>query len=306
MRKFHDSVVNKRSHKTNKIVVENKIIAMAGYSGMIGQSVTRLLENCEILPVTRKDFTLNDQAFIEKYSSADVVMNFAGENIIRRWTKTNKGKIMQSRVTTTEKMAMLARKEKVPVKLFISASAIGIYDTAGIHSEDKWKRGTGFMADLVEKWEEMALSAVSNHTRVCIMRLGIVLSEDGGVIRKLKNLFKWRLGAVIGNGQQHFSFIHIEDLKGIITEMISEEKYSGIYNIVAPRVYTNREFTRCLASALNRQAWLRIPEFLLRIIFGKGASVLTRGQAVIPHRLIQSGYKYYFPDLESSLKDLVN
>jgi uncharacterized protein (TIGR01777 family) len=138
------------------------------------------------------------------------------------------------------------------------------------------------------------------------LRLGIVLSDEGGLIGKLKNIFRWGLGAVLGNGHQYFSFIHIDDLTGIVAEMIKDQKYNGIYNIVAPRVYTNSEFTHCFAKALNRRAWMKIPAFALRMVFGKGASALIEGQAVIPHRLIQSNYKYAFPDLASALDDLVD
>ena len=146
----------------------------------------------------------------------------------------------------------------------------------------------------------------SNKTRVCLLRIGIVLSVKSGLINTLKKSFQNGLGIIIGDGSQHFSFIHINDLTGIVMYMIENKEEKGVYNVVAHYWSTNLDFTLIFAEALNRKIRLRIPEFVFTLIFGEVAAVVTGGRAVYPRRVLESGYIYKYPTLEAAIADIVN
>jgi uncharacterized protein (TIGR01777 family) len=287
-------------------VVKKKIVAMAGSSGLIGNAIMKALEGYEVRPITRNDFKLNDNEFIRKFEIADILMNFAGESIIMRWNSKNKKKILESRIGTTRKIGLITERGLKKQRLYLTASAIGIYGRDRIHDENSSDMADGFMAEVVRQWENEANRIRSKMTRVCILRLGVVLSERGGLIKRLKMFFKTGLGAVMGDGSQYFSFIHIDDLTGIVKHLIKNTHSKGIYNIVAPESKTNTDFSHIFARALNRKIRLRIPERLLRIILGEASAVLTEGQSVYPRRIIDSGYNFRYPSLEDTLKDIVN
>jgi uncharacterized protein (TIGR01777 family) len=189
--------------------------------------------------------------------------------------------------------------------MYLSASAIGIYDDKGIHTEDSTDWGKGFMAEVVKKWETEALKLESPKTTVCLLRTGVVLSSSGGMVAKLLPVFRVGLGARIGSGHQYFSWIHIKDLADAIDFIIRNNK-SGIYNMTAPEYSTNREFTKLLAGVLQKPAPFVLPKILFRLLYGRGAAVVTGGQAVIPSRLVKEGFLFNYQYLDKAIVDIVN
>lgn len=285
--------------------MKKKTIAIAGASGLIGTYLSDYLQEYEIVKIERPDFQMDNEKFAEKFREADIIINLSGSKVIRRWTKKNRKEILDSRILTTQKLGCLSDKVPVKKRMFLSASAIGIYDDKEIHTEDSTDWGKGFMSEVVKKWETAARKLESPETTVCLMRTGVVLSPSGGMVAKLLPVFRVGLGGRIGSGHQSFSWIHIKDLAGAI-DFIIRNKKSGIYNMTAPEYSTNREFTKLLAGVLQKPAPFVLPKVLFRLLYGRGAAIVTGGQAVIPSRLVKEGFLFNYQYLDKAIEDIVN
>jgi uncharacterized protein len=284
-----------------------KIVA-SGITGFVGGHLRKeFVEKREwnVEPLLPPDFALPDDLFLKKMEGADIVLNLAGAPISARWTKEYKIILRSSRIDTTRKIVeAIARLEKKP-RLFISTSAVGRYMDKGTHTEEQCSYASDFLGRLAEAWEEEALKAADTGVRTVIFRFGIVLGPDGGILANMLPPFRLGLGGVIGNGKQHFSWIHINDLTAGYIEAIDNSALSGIYNLCAPNPTTNEGLTKALGKALHRPTIFRIPMFALRLKFGEGAAAVSSGQSVLPKRLLDAGFKFSFPTIEEAITDIV-
>jgi uncharacterized protein (TIGR01777 family) len=286
---------------------KGQIIALSGASGFVGSNLSRELEGkgYKIIPLGRKEFSLSNQELADILKPVDSIINLAGAPVINRWTEEYKKTMYDSRVSLTRKLvdscALLDKKPGV----VLSASAVGCYSSAGIHTEEDHVLADDFLGKLTKEWEHEAFRANDLGIRTAVFRFGVVLGKGGGALAKMLTPFKLGLGGVIGSGQQAFSWIHIRDLIRIFGNALSDPGYEGIYNLTAPNPTTNKGLTKALGKALSRPTFLSVPEFVLRMQFGEGAQVLTSGQHVIPERLLASGFDFEFPDIEESLADCV-
>jgi uncharacterized protein (TIGR01777 family) len=285
--------------------MKRKTVAIAGASGMIGTYLSTYLQRHEIIRIFRQDLSLENREFIKKYGRADVLINMIGAPISRRWTKQYKQEILASRINSTRKLGSIIKHDPTRNRLYVSASAIGIYNDMEVHTEKSEKYGTGFITEVVQAWENEVYKLGSEETKICILRTGVVLSDAGGMLARLIPVFRLGIGARIGTGNQYLSWIHIEDLARAV-DFIIEHDCNGIYNLTAPGYCTNREFTALLAGRLKMPAVLAIPKFVFKIIYGQGAEVVTGGQAVVPQRLINEGFRFRYPEVEKALEDIVN
>jgi uncharacterized protein (TIGR01777 family) len=250
--------------------------------------------------MTRDSFNLPIEEFVaKKIEGVDAVINLAGAPIIKRWTKAWKEEIRNSRILPTRMIAEAISQAAVKPKVLVSASGVGIYDSINTHTEESLNFDTGFLAQVCREWEAEAMK-VKDPVRVAVLRQGVVLG-DGGMLDKVSFLFSVGLGGTIGNGRQPFSFIHIDDLIAIILAIIENEKMSGIYNAVAPWSTDNRHFTEVLAKVFMQLAFLRVPVFALKLLYGEGASVLCEGQNVVPERLLKENFPFKYPTIEKAL-----
>jgi uncharacterized protein len=192
-------------------------------------------------------------------------------------------------------------------RLFISASAIGIYPDISdqIFDEQNSEKGSGFLASVVEQWENETSDLVNGNIRLIIARIGVVLGKDGGLIKKTLPLFKLGLGGKIASGNQSLSFIHINDIVKAINFFIQNQETSGIYNLVAPNISTNKQFTQIMGHLLNRPTFLTVPAFALKLIYGEAAKIMINGEKVAPSHLIKDGFSFEFPTIGSALKDIL-
>jgi hypothetical protein len=243
----------------------------------------------------------------ESVSGFDAVIHLAGESIFGRWTAAKKRKILDSRVNGTLNLAQaLARADEKP-KVFVCGSAIGYYGNRGDEalSEDS-AAGTGFLAEVAEKWEEATTPAVQADIRTAHLRTGIVLSAKGGALGAMLVPFKLGLGGRTGDGQQWMSWIDIQDMVGAIHHILKNDLIQGPVNMVAPKPVRNAEFAATLASVLSRPAILPMPAFAARAVFGEmGQELLLNGQKVEPGKLIASGYPFRYRELRGSLEGLL-
>lgn len=280
-------------------------ILISGSTGLIGGRLKRAFRDAgfEVSAVGRSDFLSEAEALAEKVSGADVVIHLAGAPIIGRWTKKYKNEILSSRVETTRKLVHAVNGAAVKPRLFISASAVGIYPGDGIYDETATVSGDDFLAEVCRRWEAEA-SALTPETGLAIFRFGAVLSKEGGALKKMLLPFRLGLGGPVAGGKQGFSWIHTDDLAEAFLFVI-KHKLTGIFNLTAPQITDNVTFTRALGKALHRPAFFPIPAFGLKMVYGEGASVLTSGQKVLPARLQKEDFVFRFPNLELALGDLL-
>lgn len=286
----------------------NRVIAMSGASGFVGtQLKTALLEDgWEIISLSREDVTGSAEALAAKINGAHAIINLAGAPIVKRWTADYKKILHSSRIGVTRKLIEACEAMSVRPALFISTSAIGFYTDHGQHTENDFSRGNTFLAELTHQWEEEAMRAEKLGIRTAIFRLGVVLGKNGGALSKMILPFKLGLGGVIGDGSQHFSWIHIHDLVNAYKTVLEDSSFAGIFNLTAPQPTTNAGLTKALGKALHRPTLLPVPRFVLSLNFGEGATILTGGQRVLPARLLEKGFNFDFSTIEEAVVDCVS
>lgn len=281
-----------------------KTVAITGSSGFVGMNLVKMFESMKYKVIRIPQSALKEKDEIVKIiSQSDIVINLAGANILARWSEKYKKLLYSSRIETTKTIVDAIKRSETKPKLFISTSAVGIYDHTHTHSEDSSNFAKDFLAHICNDWENEALKAKDLGVRTAIFRFGIVLGE-GGALSKMLLPFSFGLGGMIGSGRQPFPFIHIEDLKSSYLHIINNEKLDGVFNLVAPHIITNKEFTKTLSAVLHRPAFFHIPELAVKILFGDGAKVLTSGQKVVPKRLLEGGFRFRFENIEKTLHDL--
>jgi uncharacterized protein (TIGR01777 family) len=241
-------------------------------------------------------------------SGFDAVIHLAGESIVGRWTDAKKRRILESRQQGTGHLAEAIAKSSQPPRVFISASAIGFYGNRGdeILREDS-PSGEGFAAEICRQWEAAAQPAAQAGIRTAQMRIGVVISADGGALPEMLTPFRLGLGGKLGNGRQWWAWVSARDVVGAILHVLNHESLSGPVNTVAPNPVTNAEFTRILASVLHRPAIFPMPAFVVRRIFGEmGEELFLGSQRVEPAKLAASSYQFQHPDLENALRDILS
>lgn len=283
-------------------------IAISGSSGFIGQELCKSLEkqNHTIIRIPHNIIYQQSEELKGILSSADIVINLAGASIQKRWTRKYRVEIYRSRVHTTRTIVKTIASLLNRPKKIISVSAIGIYDSEAVHDEYSRNLSLDFLGQVAKNWEEATLYARNLGLEVYIFRLGIVLGNTGGMMKKLYPLFNMGLGAVISSGKQPMSFIHIADLINLFHYAIESKLPDKIYNAVAPYYTTNQEFSQIFAKLLKRPLFFKIPKQILHFIYGKGATFLYTGQAVKPTALIEQNFPFQYSDIKSSLEDLIN
>lgn len=281
-------------------------IAVSGATGFIGTHLRRVLaaHGHATVPLGRTDFATTAASLAQKLRGCDAIVNLAGAPIAARWTAAYKKILSASRIATTRMLVeALAHLDPAP-QVLISASGTGIYRSHGNHTEEDTDYADDFLGRLAQDWEGEALKAESSGVRTVVFRFGVVLGRNGGALQRILPLFRFGLGGRLGSGRQPFSWVHIADLTAAIIRAVVDPGMRGIYNLTAPQPTTNAALTRTLASVLRRPAWLPVPAFALKLLFGEAASVLLGGQRVLPKRLLDSGFQFSFPDLQQALADL--
>lgn len=241
-------------------------------------------------------------------TNAQALIHLAGENIAEgRWTQERKQKLRDSRIKVTQNLCNTLLKSNAPLKVAIMASAIGYYGNRGseILTEES-SPGTGFLADLTKEWEEANKIISDNGIRLINLRIGIVLSPNGGALSKMMLPFQLGLGGQLGDGKHYMSWVALDDVVNIILFLLKNPEISGNINVTAPTPVTNAEFTKAFAKVLYRPSFFTVPAFAARIAFGELADeALFSSCKAIPARLQASGYKFLYPNLLPALEHLL-
>lgn len=240
------------------------------------------------------------------FNDIDVIINLAGEPIVnKRWSDRQKKIICQSRWEITRKLVEKIKASSTPPHTFISGSAVGIYGDQKSASFDESLEvdNDEFTHQVCSKWEEAALAAQSEKTRVCLLRTGIVLAKQGGALAKMLPAYQLGLGGPIGSGEQYFPWIHLQDMVKGILFLLKTPDAKGAYNFTAPNPVTNKEFSQTLARVLRRPHIFKTPAWLLKLGLGESAKLLLDSQRALPTRLQQQGFHFCYPKLEHALKE---
>lgn len=301
-------------------------VFITGGTGFIGRSLVRLLvqRRHSALVLTRhphaqlssgKDVTfivgnpVKPGSWQNNLKECDAVFNLAGSSIFQRWTKANKKDILDSRILTTRNIVEALREREQKEAHLLNASAIGYYGYHGDETLDEGggeSAGTDFLASVAAEWEAEAQKAEEHGVRVVLCRFGIVMGRNGGALPKLFLLFKWGLGSPLGSGKQWFSWVHEQDLSNILCHLLENKNVRGPVNCTAPHPVRNRDMTKILASVLKRPAFLPpVPGLMLRLVLGKFAENLIKGQRVIPAKLEHQGFSFLFPEIQQAFNDLL-
>lgn len=293
--------------------------AVSGASGLIGTSLLSRLTSAghQVLRLVRSRDTAADsvnwdpiQGTIasDRLKDIDAVVHLAGDNIAKgRWTATKKARIRDSRVKGTQFLCRtLAALEPRPSTL-IAASAIGFYGSRNdLICDEQTTTGDDFLAEVCQTWEAVTESASAAGIRVVNLRIGIVLSPDGGALTPMLFPFKLGVGGRVGSGKQYWSWISLDDLVEIILHCLENESLSGPVNAVAPNPVTNFEFTKALGRTLRRPTILPIPAFVARSTLGEMADALILSSTrVEPKRLETSGFVFQHPTIDEALQHLL-
>ena len=293
-------------------------ILITGSSGLIGSALNESLTSNGHKVFCMRRTQSKDEPFswqpseniikIDQTIDLDAVIHLAGASIAGgRWNKQRKKIILESREIGTRLLSeSLAKLENKP-KVLISCSAIGYYGNSGEQIVDESSNpGSGFLADVCQKWENATKPASKSGIRTANIRIGIVLSPLGGALQKMLFPFKMGLGGIIGHGQQYMSWISINDITKSIQFIIEDNSIAGPVNLVSKNPATNQAFTKTLGSVLNRPTLFPLPAFVARLIFGEMAdALLLSSTRVIPKKLEEAGYKFIDEDLQVTLKSLL-
>ena len=280
--------------------------ALVPFLGSHGYEVTHLVRNASR---AANENVWNPMAPMSPglVSGFDAVIHLSGESVAGRWTAAKKRRIRDSRVVSTRNLSQaVASAEKKPA-VFLCASAIGYYGDRGeeILTEES-PSGTGFLAEVSREWEAATKPGSDAGIRTVNLRIGIVLSRNGGALKPMLLPFRLGLGGRISSGQQWWSWIHIDDLVSAVWHILRTESVDGAVDITAPNPATNAEFTRTLATALHRPAMLPIPAAAAKLAFGELADEgLLSSAKIVPKKLLASGFEFQFPALSEALADLL-
>jgi uncharacterized protein (TIGR01777 family) len=296
-------------------------ILITGASGLIGKRLTELLlqKGHQVSHVGRKKSTgpvpsyewdvKNGILDLNAFKGIDTIIHLAGAGIADKpWTKERKAEILESRTQSTQLLHKTLQHHPHTVQTFISASAIGYY---GFEASEKLftensEAGNDFLASVTRKWEEEVEKLKALPLRVAKIRIGIVLSTAGGALKPMLLPIKYFAGSPLGSGKQWMSWIHIDDLCAMFIHLVENEKLDGVYNATAPMAATNGEFTKAIAAVLKRPIWLpNVPEFVLNLLLGEMASLITQGNKVSSKKIQESGFVFQYPTLQGALENLL-
>jgi uncharacterized protein len=247
--------------------------------------------------------TTKTGAWQDRVAFADLIINLAGQNIFRRWTKKYKQAIYDSRILTTRRLVAALTPGK-PVR-FLSTSAVGIYGDAKerLLTEDA-DPGADFLARVCRDWEAEALKAQASGAAVSIIRFGVVLG-DGGALSVMSPAFKWFAGGPLGSGRQWFPWIHITDLVTAVDFLAQKPDATGRFNLVGPESVRQRDFAKSLGKALHRPALVPAPGFMVRLLMGELGASLLNSQKASPRALQDLGFTFDYPDVGTALTDIM-
>jgi hypothetical protein len=298
-----------------------KHILITGASGLIGKHLTALLiQNgyhvshlgriAKSGAITTYVWDITNQTIdTQALQGVDAIIHLAGAGIADKpWTKARKKELLESRTHSTRLLYQTLRNESHQVKQFISASAIGYYGFAPqphiLKEEDA--AGTDFLAEVTQAWENEVDKFTTLLQQTAKLRIGIVLSTQGGALKPMLLPVKFGVGSALGSGRQIISWIHIDDICRQFLFLLENPDLQGAFNGVAPNPLSNKDFTKAIGKVLNKPVWLpAVPSFLLKIFLGEMANLVTQGNAVSCNKIQQAGFRFNYTEAQTAIQQLI-
>ncbi|WP_242132948.1 TIGR01777 family oxidoreductase [Aestuariivivens marinum] len=298
-------------------------VLITGATGLIGQGIVKQCHergidvNYLTTSISKIEYGNNYKGFywnpktqdLDKqcFKGVDAIIHLAGASIAKRWTPNYKEEIISSRVTTTNLLINTLKGESHNIKQVISASAIGLYPDSLVNYYDESFKpfGKTFLSAVVQQWEQAVNEFSKLNINIAKVRIGLVLSKEGGALQEIAQPIKFGLGAAFGSGKQWQSWIHIEDLVKLFVYIL-EYNLVGVYNGVAPNPVTNKELVKAIAKRLNRPLFLpNIPKIFMKWLLGEMHTILFESQRVSSRKIENKGFHYNYNYLKPALKDLL-
>ena len=299
-------------------------VIVTGSTGLVGRALIRslLADGHEVTRLVRGDaqgFRAPGTAAVHwdpergeidagALEGHDAAVHLAGEPVAEgRWDDEKKRRIRESRVQGTTLLAGALAGLRAKPKVLVSASATGFYGDRGAEIlREESASGDDFLSEVCREWEKATLQASQAGIRVVHLRIGVVLSGEGGALQKMLTPFKLGVGGKLGSGSQYMNWITLEDLTGVIRRAVEDESLRGPVNAVAPQQVTNEEFTKALGGVLGRPTIFALPAFAARLAFGEVADALLMASTrVEPARLKEAGYQFKHPEIEGALRSVL-
>ena len=300
-----------------------KRILITGATGLVGQEIVKYCHAKEMTVnylSTRKNKLKNEPNYkgfywnpetseidTDCFDNVEVIINLAGASIAKRWTESYKKEILNSRLQSLHLLYSTIEEHKISIKHLVSASAIGIYpDSNTNYYEETFNEfGTGFLSDVSKKWEAATSQFKTLDINVSIVRIGIVLANEGGALPKLVTPIKNFVGAALGRGNQWQSWIHIEDLAQLFLYVI-DNKLEGVFNGVAPNPVKQSELVKTIAKTINKTILLpKVPSVVLKLILGEMSAVVLESQRVSSQKIENLSFQFKYHHLQPALEDLL-
>lgn len=296
-------------------------VVIAGGSGFVGQCLRKKLlqsgYNVTILTRNPSHYETSEKLRYvswlmpgsepeKQLGQVDAFVNLAGETINGiRWTKSKKERILKSRITATKEVIRLIKALDPKPSVLINASAVGIYGMSDteIFTEESTTDANDFLATVVKTWENEASAVKAFGVRLVCARLGIVLGK-AGALPLMALPYKLGIGGTVGSGKQWLSWVHVEDVAGLIQWAIEKEEIVGPLNLTAPEPKEMEAFGRTIGQVLRRPHWLPVPSFAMKLLLGEMSSMLLSGQRAFPEKALRAGYTFQFPELNTALKEV--
>jgi uncharacterized protein (TIGR01777 family) len=298
-----------------------QVVLVTGATGFVGRALTRSLvaRGDSVIALSRRPErardlfgprvqVCRDLSEIGAHQKIDAIVNLAGAPVMGGWwTSVRRRRLVGSRLQVTEQVLDLIRHLQHKPTVLVNASAIGFYGDRGDEClQESSGESAGFLSELCQQWEAAAVRADALGVRVCRLRFGLVLGRDGGVLQPLALATLFGGAAVLGNGRQWVSWIHLHDLVRMIEYAIEHKQLTGAVNAVAPAAVEQRQLMQTLALTLHRPLLLRVPALVLRSLAGEMADLLLISQRVVPQRMMQSGFQFAYPELPAALRHILS
>lgn len=297
-------------------------ILVTGMTGLVGQEIRKLCQAMEVDVnyLSTRENMLEDRSECKGFywdpaegvidhrclNGAEAIIHLAGANVAKKWTRSYKQEIIDSRVDSTQLLIDTLKENQHSVQQVVSASAIGIYGSSltKLHDEESNELADDFLGNVVKKWEAAVEGFKPFNIPVCKLRIGMVLSRNGGALEKIVKPINNYVGAPLGSGDQWQSWIHVFDLASMFLFAVQAD-LDGVYNAVAPNPVTNKNMTQQIAEHLDKPLILpKVPEFALKIGLGEMANVVLASQLVSANKIKKEGFNFDFNDFKSALQEI--